>query len=77
MSSGAMVSVKATVENPRGSVEKLSPKESPEDSHTVLRGAAWKDSVSIQGQLYRDWTGNYAEWKNRTLRRVPRMLTLS
>ena len=25
--------------NPKGSVEKLSPKESPKDAHTVLRGA--------------------------------------
>ena len=32
-------SVKATVENPRGSVEKLSLKESVEDADTVLRGS--------------------------------------
>ena len=32
------LSVKATVTNPKGSVEKLSPKESPSDAHTVLRG---------------------------------------
>ena len=32
-------SLKATVENPRGSVEKLSPKESVEGAHTVLRGS--------------------------------------
>ena len=32
-------SVKATVENPRGSVEKLSPKESVEGTNTVLRGS--------------------------------------
>ena len=32
-------SVKATVENPRGSVEKLSPKESVEGADTVLRGS--------------------------------------
>ena len=32
-------SLKATVENPRGSVEKLSPKESVEDADTVLRGS--------------------------------------
>ena len=31
--------LKATVENPRGSVEKLSPKESVEDADTVLRGS--------------------------------------
>ena len=43
------VSVKATVTNPKGSVEKLSPKESPEDAHTVLNGAVQKDSISIQG----------------------------
>ena len=35
-------SVKATVGNPRGSVEKLSPKESVEGAHTVLR-----DSVRV------------------------------
>ena len=34
-----MVSVKATVENPRGSVKKLSPKESVEGADTVLRGS--------------------------------------
>ena len=31
--------VKATVENPRGSVEKLSPKESVKGTDTVLRGS--------------------------------------
>ena len=31
-------SLKATVNNPRGSVEKLSPKESVEGADTVLRG---------------------------------------
>ena len=31
--------MKATVENPRGSVEKLSPKESVEGDDTVLRGS--------------------------------------
>ena len=31
--------MKATVENPRGSYEKLSPKESVEGAHTVLRGS--------------------------------------
>ena len=36
------------------SVEKLSPKESSEDAHTVLRGAAPKDSVSIQGTSWGD-----------------------
>ena len=30
--------MKATVESPRGSVEKLSPKESVKGAHTVLRG---------------------------------------
>ena len=40
------VSVKATVTNPKSSVEKLSPKESPKDAHTILRGAAPKDSVN-------------------------------
>ena len=33
------VCLKATVENPRGSVEKLSPKENVEGAHTVLRGS--------------------------------------
>ena len=32
-------SLKATVENPRGSVEKLSPKESVEGGDTALRGS--------------------------------------
>ena len=32
-----LTGVKATVENPRGSVEKLSPKESVEGADTVLR----------------------------------------
>ena len=31
--------MKATVENPRGSVEKLSPKESVEGADTVVRGS--------------------------------------
>ena len=31
--------MKATVENPRGSVEKLSPKKSVEGTDTVLRGS--------------------------------------
>ena len=31
--------MKATVDNPRGSVEKLSPKESVEGANTVLRGS--------------------------------------
>ena len=33
----------------KGQVEKLVPKESPEDAQTVLRGAARNDSVSNQG----------------------------
>ena len=33
------ICLKATVENPRGSVEKLSPKESVEGTDTVLRGS--------------------------------------
>ena len=33
------VSVKATAENPRGSVEKLSPKESVKGADTVLRAS--------------------------------------
>ena len=36
--SGSKCTLKATVENPRGSVEKLSPKESVEGADTVLRG---------------------------------------
>ena len=47
-------SVKPTVENPRGSVEKLSPKESPKDANTILRCGALKDSVSIQGTSWGD-----------------------
>ena len=39
--------IKATLENPRGRVEKLSPEERLQDAQTVLRGAAIKDSVSI------------------------------
>ena len=35
----AQGTVKATVENPRGSVEKLSPKESVEGADTVLRSS--------------------------------------
>ena len=31
--------LKATVENPRGSVEKMSPKENVKGSNTVLRGS--------------------------------------
>ena len=34
-----MYSLKATFENPRGSVEKLSPKDSVECAYTVLRGS--------------------------------------
>ena len=34
-----MCSMKATVENPRGSVEKLSPKECFEGADTVIRGS--------------------------------------
>ena len=37
--SSCINSVKATVENPRGSVEKLSPKESVKGAATVLRGS--------------------------------------
>ena len=48
------MSVKATVENPRGRVKNLSPKESPKDAHTVLMGAAPKDSVSIKGTSWGD-----------------------
>ena len=33
------IKFKATVENPRGRVEKLSPKESVEGAYTVLRGS--------------------------------------
>ena len=35
----AKISVKATVENPRGSVKKLSPKESVKGGDTGLRGS--------------------------------------
>ena len=34
-----MIGVKANVENPRGSVEKLAPQESVEGADTVLRGS--------------------------------------
>ena len=39
--------MKATVENPRGSVEKLSPKESVEGADTVLRGSVRTPEGSI------------------------------
>ena len=40
--------MRATMENPRDRVEKLSPKESPKDSHTVPQGQC--ESV-FQGQV--------------------------
>ena len=40
-----MSGVKATVENPRGRVEKLCPKESVEGAHTVLRGSVRADTA--------------------------------
>ena len=39
-------SVKATGKKPKGSLEKLFPKESPKDTHTVLKGAALKNIQS-------------------------------
>ena len=47
-------SQKVTVPNPKGSLEKLSPNESPEVTQTVLMGAAPKDSVSIRGTSWGD-----------------------
>ena len=40
--------MKATVENPRGIVEKLSPKESVEGADTVLRGSVSRRSENTQ-----------------------------
>ena len=39
--------MKATVTNAKGRVEKLSPEVRPKDADTILRGAAPKDSMSI------------------------------
>ena len=44
-------SLKATVENPRGSVEKLSPKESVEGADTVLRGSERAPEENPEGAL--------------------------
>ena len=43
--------MKATVENPRGSVEKLSPKESVEGADTVLRGSVRAPEENPEGAL--------------------------
>ena len=43
-------SPKATVKKSQEQGGQLFPKDSPEDSHTALRGSALKDSVSIQGK---------------------------
>ena len=40
--------MKATVENPRGSVEKLSLKESVKGAHTVLRGFKTKGAQPLR-----------------------------
>ena len=45
-----LVTLKATVENPRGSVEKLSPKESVEGANTVLRGSVRAPNGFAQGK---------------------------
>ena len=47
LSWGWLSTQRATTENTSGSEEKLSPKESPRDVYTVLRGAPLKDDVSI------------------------------
>ena len=36
-----------TVTNPKDSVEKYSPNESDKDAHTVLRGAASRNTLSV------------------------------
>ena len=43
--------MKATVENPRGSVEKLYPKESVEGAHTVLGGSVRAPEGFSEGKL--------------------------
>ena len=43
--------MKATVENPRGSVGKLSPKESVEGADTVLRGSVRAPEENPEGAL--------------------------
>ena len=43
--------MKAPVENPRGSLEKLSPKENVEGAHTVLRGSVRAPKV-LQPRVY-------------------------
>ena len=42
--------MKGTVENPRGSVEKLSPKESVEGADTVLRGSVRASKGFCEGK---------------------------
>ena len=44
--SGLDDSVKATGTKPKGSLKKLSPKESPKDTNNVLRGPAPKNKLS-------------------------------
>ena len=44
------VTVKATVDNPRGCVEKLSPKESVEGPYTVLRDSKRVPKVFSEGK---------------------------
>ena len=56
-------SVKATVENPRGSVEKLSPKESVEGADTVLRGSLRAPEGFSEGKpearIFQSWHLKY------------------
>ena len=47
----AVCSLKATVENPRGSVEKLSPEEGVEGANTVLRGSVRGPEGFSKGKL--------------------------
>ena len=42
----------ATVENPRGSVEKLSPQKSPSGAYTVLRGSVSTLDILLRGQFF-------------------------
>ena len=49
MPSNTLNSLKANVENPRGSVEKLSPTESVEGADTVLRGSVRVPKIFSEG----------------------------
>ena len=45
-------SVKATVENPRGSVEKLSPKENVKGDHTAPQHSVGTRGILLRGQFF-------------------------